>query len=517
MPGVISRRTRSARGKSAASNRPSSDVSNFAKVSKLQFSGKNAAEKDTSSPARTSSAEVVLASRKRKVDDDGESTPKKLRRDPSAPQAAEPATPVSRKKKAVRFAETEDAPSTPSRTAATPSSSRKRQLQADETIQAEALLERLNLQSSPVHKRSKTSASRSAAQHDFDLPQELVDLLDLHVAFLKTLSMQLAHNGTNSPVDLRSIYPSVTRTWGKRQVSLDDIQRCVGVLGWTPVKSGAGVPKCPFFLADYGRGKICIEFHPDAEPGPLREHKLNMDFEANLRTLWLSRRGEPITLFIATLPKAAIKPRHALGGRTGTSLAKTQSTLDELKSAAARKQQEKQAKAQPPPTPAPAPAPAPAAAPAPGAATAQGGNPNGSKLTLLDRIRLRAQQEQQKQQQQAGAGEGLSAAEVQRRAALLRAADVAAVIGMLSKASGATAGQARMSFTMAAVLVRLRDSLRTPVSQEDAAVCVRVLAAEVAPRWLRIVTVGGRENVVVQSAFQPSKGEVEERVKELLG
>jgi hypothetical protein len=78
-------------------------------------------------------------------------------------------------------------------------------------------------------------------------------------------------------------------------------------------------------------------------------------------------------------------------------------------------------------------------------------------------------------------------------------------------------GRARISFTMAAVLVKLRDSLRTPVSQEDGAVCVRLLAKEVAPEWLRIVTVGGRENVVVQTGMQPGKMVVQERVDRLLG
>ncbi|KAL2018854.1 hypothetical protein VTK56DRAFT_343 [Thermocarpiscus australiensis] len=487
MPGVISHKTRTARGKLASSIPPTSNVSTYAKLSKPQSIGKEATENTASLKGRASSIEIVLASRKRKVEDAAESTTKKLRREPET-QPVEAATPVSRKRKTVTFAEPENVPTTPSRAAGTPSSSRKRQFRSDETTQAEVLLERLNLQSSPSRKRTKTSVAINASQNDFDLPQALIDLLDLHMAFLKTLSMQCAHSGTNAPIDLRTIYPSVTRTWGKRQVTLEDIQQCVGVLAWTPGKADKSQSKAPFFLSDYGRGKICVEFRPDAEPGPLREHKLNMDFEANLRTLWLSRHDQQTTtLFLATLPKAAIRPCSSSAHGDTT---KSQCTLDEFKNSITRKQQEKETKSQ-----------KPAAAPAI--------NRDGTKMSLLDRIRLK------ELQQPEASSSGPTAAELQRRAALQRAEDVAAVVGMLCKATAS--GQARVAFTMAALAARLRDSSRTPISQEDGAVCVRLLAGEIAPQWLRIVTVGGRENVVVQPAFQPAKAGIQERVRVLLG
>ncbi|KAK4131136.1 hypothetical protein BT67DRAFT_464459 [Trichocladium antarcticum] len=485
MPGLISQKTRTTRGKLAASKLPSADVNSYAKISKLQLIGKNAAEKTASPSGRTSSIEIALPSRKRKVEDDAASTSKKVRREqPDAP-CFEPATPVSRRKKTVKFAELEAVPSTPSRTTQTPSSSRKRRFQSEETTQAETLFERLALQS-PVCKRTKAAAAHN------DLPQELVDLLGLHVAFLKTLSMQCVHNGTNSPIDLRTLYPSVTRTWGKRQVSLEDIQRCVGVLNWTPVKNGNNRPKSPFFLADYGRGgKVCVDFHPHGEPGPLPE-QLNMDFEANLRTLWLNRRDQAIPLFMATLPMATLKPCHALAKVVGP--ARTQTTLADFKKSIPPKKQEKAEPATPTPTPT--------------AAAATAATP---KLSLLERIRLR-------ETQRAEAPQGPSVAEIQRQAALHRAVDVAAVIGMLSKAALSSGQQvARVSFTMSAVLVRLKDSMRTPVSQEDGAVCVRLLAAEVAPAWLRVVTIAGRENVIVQPGFQMGKGEIEDKVRVLLG
>jgi len=85
---------------------------------------------------------------------------------------------------------------------------------------------------------------------------------------------------------------------------------------------------------------------------------------------------------------------------------------------------------------------------------------------------------------------------------------------MLARAAGPSAP--RVSFALPALAARLRDSVRTPVSLEDGAACVRVLAAEVVPGWLRVVKVGGRESVVVVMAGEVSKAVVEERVKKLL-
>ncbi|KAH6649776.1 hypothetical protein F5144DRAFT_554173 [Chaetomium tenue] len=492
MPGVLTRKTRTPRGK-LASTTSTATATKFTKVSKQQESGKEAR---TTAPFTTRSAniEIVLTSRKRKDHDDVESTSKKARRVfESESRISEspiaPATPISKKRKSVRFSEPEAAPSTPSRAA--PSSNRKRQRESDETSQAEELLERLNIQSSPVVKRSKTTVHRRAPRNDFDLPRELLDLLDLHAAFLKTLSLQ-PDSTSASPIDLNTLYTDVTRAWGKRHVSLVDIQRCVGVLSWTPVKSDSAAPRAPYFLTDYGRDKICIEFYPGAERNPLHQLKLKMDFEANLRTLWLSRRDNiPATIFIGTLPKAALKP-CALS----ILAPKTQTTLDAFKQSITEQKQKDQA--------------AKAALLSQTNALAAGGQ--SPKLSLLDRIRLKETLAAQSPSTE------LSAAEVQWRSALQRAADVAAVVGMLCKATvAAGSGQVRVSFTMAALMGRLKDSMRTPVSQEDGMVCVRLLAAEVAPQWLRVVKIGGRENVICMMGLQPTKAEVEERVKVLLG
>ncbi|KAK3325232.1 hypothetical protein B0H66DRAFT_114947 [Apodospora peruviana] len=525
MPGVIARPKRTARGKAVAAKLPaanSNSISNFTRVSKLQIiDSKDALAKAVSlESGLTSTIEIVLKSRKRKADNDEslapsrtDTTSKKLRREPEVKPPVEAAATITtttnntttRKRKTVTFAEPE-APvkSSPSSCASSSPAklSRKRRLETDENdrptspspsnnpTEAEALFQRLNIQSSPVRKRSKTFFAQSTSpDNDYDLPQELLDLLDMHMAFLKALSMQYAHNGSNASVDLRTLCPSITRSWGKRKVTVDDIRRCIGVLSYSPTTTA------PFFLADYGRGKICIELHAGNNSAePMREQKLNMDFEANLRILWRGRRqgGDTQTampLFIATLPKVAIQQAAAPGTNAMPILGKGHRTLEELKNGVVRKQpaaQQTQAKEE------------------------FFLNVDGTKMSLLDRIRHKELIQSQ------AAAAGPSTEELQRRAALQRADDVAAMIGMLSMAS-TNGGQARIAFTMPVLMTKLKDSLRNPISTEDGAACVRLLAKEIAPQWLRVVTVGGKVNVVVQIGFQPSRAQVQDRVAVLLG
>ncbi|KAK4191228.1 hypothetical protein QBC35DRAFT_487688 [Podospora australis] len=501
MPGLISRQTRSVRTKATAANSPASSIVNFTKLSKQQVLGKDVVTDKTVTRSKrsppTTTIEIVLSSRKRKTEDDrldsaaaATATPtKKARRDPEARLIAT-ATPVSsRKRKTVTFAVPENtAANTPSRALPTlsSSSSKKRAYQADETAQTETLLERLAIQS-PIRKRTKTIQNDSSSP---DLPRELLDLLDMHVAFLEALSMQYAHNGTTSPIDLQTLCLSITRTWGKRQVTVDDIQRCIGVVNYTTSKKKTA-PLAPYFLSDYGRSRICIDFLASTTPGPLNEKKLNNEFTANLRKLWETRSStsSTVTLFLATLPKAPIQQSAAAKAKP---ISQGQRTLQELKNGiVARKQQEEDAKK------------------AKAEAVAQAIKPDGTKMSLLDRIKLKESRASSQ------AAQGPTTAELQRQAALHRAEDVAAVIGMLCRATAG--GQARVSFTMQVLMTRLKESLRVPVSQEDGLICVRLLAKEVAPQWLRIVTVGGRENVVCMTAMEPSKAAVQERVKALLG
>ncbi|KAH8881605.1 hypothetical protein GQ53DRAFT_799147 [Thozetella sp. PMI_491] len=493
MPGVISRPTRAARGKLGRPSKPATaSITSFARVSKVQTTAdKEAMQKAAAIETPKTTIEIVLfSSKKRKAGEEDEKTSaashastKKLRREAELTTTSAP-SPKLRRKKTVTFALPEDAPLVPA-SSSTTSSKRKRSsdsectppTESSEVEQPEALFERLNLQSSPIRKRTKTSTLRSKFEADLNLPQDLLDLLDLHLAFLRTLSLHHVQNGPTVPVDLNELCPRITQTWGKRRVTVDDVQRCVGILGRAQdsrVKSAA-----PYFLFELGQRKICLELH-NPTMGPLREPKLNMDFEANLRALWAARRDTDMKAFIKSLPMAPIKTCP----KPSPLLSKGKRALEELKNGVVRKREEKSTQAQAIPTL----------------------NADGTKMSVLDRIRF-------KELLQAQAGQGPTPEELQRRAALQRVGDVAAVIGMLAKAT--STGQARVSFTMAVVLSKLKDSIRVPVSPEEAGACVKILASDVAPQWLRIVTIGGREHVVVQTAAEPSKMALEERARAL--
>ncbi|KAJ9156407.1 DNA mismatch repair protein Msh2 [Pleurostoma richardsiae] len=469
--------------KVAAAPKPAAAaMSSFTRVSKHGTIGKELLEKTASVQIITTSIEPTTTPRKRKapaaIDDEGSatsSTPavtsssKRQRRGEGNPNLKKASSVLRRR----------------THRTAEPSSS---DAESSDTQQAGALLERLNLHSSsPSTRTSSPLAASTPATSipdsededllDAPLPQELLDLINLHAAFLKSLALHYAHNGTGSPVDLRAVCPSIAQSWGKRKVTLEDVRRCIGVVE----------ASSPFFLCDYGRGRVFLELHQQHLGAPLDEKRLGNVFGERLQGLWSTRRTSQFDVegFIRSLPLASVKKCES-AGKIHPMLAKGQRTLQELKNGIEMRKQEKEAKTQ-------------------AAATAT--HADGSKMSLLDRIRYKELLQSQKVQ------EGTTPEELERRAALQRAEDIAAVIGMLSIATAA--GQQRLSFTMPVLLQKLKDSLRVPISKEEGAACIRLLAGEIAPQWLRIVKIGGKENVVVQAAYQPTKDTIQERVKAL--
>ncbi|KKY33627.1 hypothetical protein UCDDA912_g06337 [Diaporthe ampelina] len=341
---------------------------------------------------------------------------------------------------------------------------------------------------------SNDESTATTPEPEQALPQELLDIVCLYTAFLKTIVVHYAHNGTNTPVDLRQISQPVSLAWGKRRISLADIRRCVGVMD---VESST--VRSPFYLVDYGNKKICIELRDGQHGWPLDEASLVRVFEINLRMIWTrlsDSAGADMNAFILGLPKSPVTSCEALT-KASSVLAKGQRNMQELKAGIAARKEEKEA----------------SKTPAILRSTEGEGMSTTPQLSLIDRLRLKESQLAQL------AAMGPTAAELERRAALQRADDVAAVIAMLAKASGGTGTGmgGRVSFRMAMLLQKLKDSLRLPISKEEGAACIRLLAGEVAPEWLKIVVIAGKENVVVQMGRTPSSGEVVERVKTLSG
>ncbi|KAI2627371.1 hypothetical protein GGS26DRAFT_561546 [Hypomontagnella submonticulosa] len=504
----------------------SSSISNFARVSKS--TAKTDAKKEgqiiSLTPKKDASLEALTpASRKRKVvasieedDSSADETPTKA----SLP-ATKLAKPVSQPAKRGRGrpskkARPEPRPEpTPKKRARSPTVS-----DSDESaINTGTLFKKLRLESSPSRCSTPLTATTSIADSDAgvdtdftpkkiasQLPNEVLALVDLHSSFLKTLTLHYAHNGSNVPADLRVLCPNVARAWGKKKVTEADIQICLGVLNLVPNNTTQSSNNKPLFsLSDYGRGKICVEIDPAQHDSgrPLNEAKLNDTFRTNISSLWsrFSASNNPdASSFIATaVPKAPVIPCQSVA-KAAPVLAKGQKRLEELKHGIAIKKQEKeQAKKQI----------TQQVQQKQSQGDVQMGNAEAApKMSLLDRIRLKSLQKSMP-----GATANLSPAQLERRAALQRAPEVAATLGMLSRASGEGG---RVAFTMAVALEKIKDSLRMGISREEGAVCLRLLAREVAPEWVRVVTLAGRENVVVETDRELSRAIIEGRVRAIL-
>ncbi|KAG6014296.1 hypothetical protein E4U54_005545 [Claviceps lovelessii] len=338
--------------------------------------------------------------------------------------------------------------------------------------------------------KNKAKDIREAKVEDGLLPSDLVELAALNKAFLKTITIYIAHNGCSSPIDIRLIAPDISRTWGKRQVTVEDIRRCIAI------QSHKQPPHAPrFIVTDYGRARICVEVVPGSDGVRLDQERLCREFKDNMRALCAEQAVDRMTdvdvplarMSLSDLPRAAIQDMGD-GTKANPLFSKGQKALDDLKTGIAAKKQEQRDKQQAGDKLAPL-------------------NPDGTKMSLLDRIRHK---------QLAKANEPIppSGPELQRRAALNRVADVAATISMLSL-SNPTASP-RQAYTMAAIADKLKDSLRVPLSKDEAMTCVRIIATEIAPHWLRIVSIGGRENVVIQRHGQPIDRVINERVQMLL-
>jgi hypothetical protein len=70
---------------------------------------------------------------------------------------------------------------------------------------------------------------------------------------------------------------------------------------------------------------------------------------------------------------------------------------------------------------------------------------------------------------------------------------------------------------MPTVLGKLRDSFKTPMSKEEGDICVRLLASEIAPEWVRIVKMGKVGALAVNREERPTDLEIEERVRRASG
>ncbi|KAG9191187.1 hypothetical protein G6011_09275 [Alternaria panax] len=355
------------------------------------------------------------------------------------------------------------------------------------------------------------------------LPAELVNLLALHSSFLTALSLHYAHNGTSTPADIRDLIASTTLVWRQRKVTFDDIRLLLGILDHGPSGNNN-----PYYLSDYGRGKVCIEIK-DSSPmmngmTHMNEEGLQEMFKEGLDTLWsqwctsqkmMARpiavpkrgRGRPkkvdikqacmdtflddasMSKFLGQLPLAevttcesltALAPAQEKGRKRlrefkesvqqGRALKKTRSTIGKENEPSLGQNQQSQ--------------------------------PTQPKITefaavrktnLLDRILAK--------QEAAKAGPAApTPAELQRKAALQRTPEVIGVLSLLC----ANRPGSRVSFSTTTLLQAIQGSIRSPISKEEAMKCVQVLASEVAPGYVSVVSMGSISSVVINQMMRPT-------------
>ena len=336
------------------------------------------------------------------------------------------------------------------------------------------------------------------------LPFEVQDLINLHSSFLSALSLHFAHHSHQTPADLRSLNPTVTRLWRRRRVEIIDVRRILATAQSPLGEQANGRRQARLSLCDYGNGKICVELKSPASVQtshrqPIEENTLNEIFEANLRTKWyqyVNNLDQSITTnpthFIDELPLASIiVPRSVTS--CDLILAKGQRRLEDLLQRTPRAEQASDE------------ASSSTKSIRTGAllSSSSPSKPTISRQSsLLSRIKA-------KETLQASLPAPPSLEETQRRDALRRLEEIVPVFECLTSShfqaekevgaglSSKVAPQT-VSFTKSTLITNLQQSMGNPISRDEASRSIDVLA-EMAPAWATVRKIGKLDSVTFRA------------------
>ncbi|MDI1485232.1 MAG: hypothetical protein OHK93_000369 [Ramalina farinacea] len=457
----------------AAPRQQQQSIAKFGKVSKAQSSrlGKSINEKGLGSrdlPQGVAATSVKGRKRTAQALDD-------VNDDLSQSQPSEPLTP---RKKTCTRANVQDTP----------------------TKGARSLLQSFSLSStslrSPIQQPNQLetppSSQESEPEPDCHLPNELQDLIDLHSCFLTALSLHFAHNGLLTPADLRTLCPSIARTWRKRSVDVRDLQRLLSIQQSTLEENG---PKPPpkIMLTDFGHRRICIELADTTGASlhkrPIDEEVSNTLFRLALLKQWTAFQDtsskRSAQHFIDNLPLFPIKPDPSLT-KLAPLLSKGQSRLSDLKAGAIQAQER-------------------------GLMTASGNVQSQKEIAKKDPFARSADLKSRifaKQLHRSTLPAPLSKEQLVRQSALQRVSEIAPVLESLAlSAQGHRNDDAEadpwaqvakhVSFTMPTLVQNIQMSLRNPIASEDAASCVKVMG-EILPEWITVREVRGMVGVTIK-------------------
>ncbi|KAJ5888527.1 hypothetical protein N7495_008568 [Penicillium taxi] len=302
------------------------------------------------------------------------------------------------------------------------------------------------------------------------------DFLDLHSAFVQSLSVHAAHNGPSTPPDLREFLPSITRIWKKRKVQIKDLQRLVWVWDHSLMAKDTS-----YRLANYGLGKVCLERTGQMDqPAVLQdsfEQALDLIWEKSEDTLKIATEEERPSIFLETLGLATIHESLT----PFTAFHKGQQRLQDLRGGVIRMKNEKMLSGKE------------NIGPKTVAATTN------RRQGLLDRIKG-------KQLRQSKLPPPPTKTEITRISAADRAEEIAGILGMLRPAGYVGTGikamlaVQRKPYKLETIVQHIRDSVRHPVPQDEVEMCIEILAdTRVAGSWVNLVTINDMKSVVLKS------------------
>ncbi|KKZ65393.1 hypothetical protein EMCG_08773 [[Emmonsia] crescens] len=357
-----------------------------------------------------------------------------------------------------------------------------------------------------------------------DRSQSFHNITALHSSFLTALSLHYAHNGRNTPADLNQLLPCTEKIWKKRKVERQDLQRLLYILeSGSEISASKKGSSTSFRIAKYGVGKTCLELLGTNTPNngfgpPFNEAELNDQFTHNLERIWhqslqSSDQEQSNIDFLCTIPLAPIHDSTTSFNslRIGQQrLLDFQRGMVGLKAAVDNSESGKHGER------------------AAACARSSGGpGTAGRRNGLLQRI-------QNKQLKQTTLAPPPSKEAILRRSAVDLVEEVVGVLILLrpscSSASSSLMSAGLRSSSSAAfvapsykkpyrwntIIQNIRDSLRCPISKQEAEACLDLLAQpSVAGEWISIVTVNRIKSVVLRSGYDVSPHEIVVRVAHL--
>ncbi|KAL2854341.1 hypothetical protein BJY01DRAFT_205385 [Aspergillus pseudoustus] len=329
-------------------------------------------------------------------------------------------------------------------------------------------------------------------------PTCVEELLRLHSAFLKAVTIHAAHRGAAAPADLRDFLPSVERIWKKRKVVVKDLQRLL----WIWEKEDESATGAMFRLANHGLGRVCLE-RVVGRTEPIHEPELQTRFEQVVDLLWkkalnLAEGDETVVDFIATLGLTSIQESLT----PFTAFRKGQQRLQDLKGGVIKLKMEVLR------TEAASDESSTAPKKSLDATTTR-------RQGLLDRIK-------NKELRQSKLPPPPSKEILLRRAAAERVEEVASVLALLRPVgymgSGPMARIAaqRTPFCLETIMRNVQDSTRNPISDKEVEACLEILSREdVAGHWINIVVVNQLKSVVLRSCGDVQLKDIGAKVAQL--